>query len=302
MSKAVKLFALLVCLLLARAAYAQQPVCSITATNIAFGSYNASSSTAQIGTINIRCNHSYTGLPVTITPDTGRNMSSSGNTLAYNLYTNASYTILWGDGANGTVTAAADVTTACGSGCYSATLTVYGLIPAGQVVPTGSYSGTPLTAMVTGYGGPVNRASTTFSANATVTGSCTISAVGTMNFGSLGLSFMTTDKTGVSANIDYTCSAGMSVILTLGQGANPAAGSSDAAPLRQMRLGATSNYIKYNLYTDNTYSTVWGNTAATGVQTTGTGSGQTALVYGTALHATVQAGNYSDIVVVTITF
>jgi spore coat protein U-like protein len=123
-----------------------------------------------------------------------------------------------------------------------------------------------------------------------------------MNFGSLGLSFMTTDKTGVSANIGYTCSAGMSVTLTLGQGSNPAAGSSDAAPLRRIRLGATSNYIRYNLYTDNTYSTVWGNTAATGVTTTGTGSGQTALVYGTAVHATVPVGSYSDIVVVTIAF
>ncbi|MBZ5567295.1 MAG: spore coat protein U domain-containing protein [Acidobacteriia bacterium] len=299
MSKAVKLFVLLVCLLLSGAAYAAPPNCTIAATDIAFDSYNTSSSTAQIGTINITCNRPYTGLPVTITPDTGRNMSSSGNTLAYNVYTNASHTIVWGDGSNGTVTPTVDVTTACGPD-YCATLTVYGLIPAGQVVPTGSYSGTPLTATVSYQGN--RQALTTFSASATVTGSCTISAVSTMNFGSLGLSFMTTDKTGVSANIDYTCSAGMGVILTLGQGSNPAAGSSDAAPLRQMSLGATSNYIKYNLYTDNTYSTVWGNTAATGVQTTGTGSGQTALVYGTALHATVPAGNYSDIVVVTITF
>ena len=114
MSKAVKFLALLACLLLAGAACAQQPSCSITATNIAFGPYNASSSTAQIGTINITCNHSNTGLPVTITPDTGRNMSSSGNTLAYNLYTNASHTIIWGDGANGTVTPTANVTTTCG--------------------------------------------------------------------------------------------------------------------------------------------------------------------------------------------
>jgi hypothetical protein len=51
MSKAVKFFALLACLLLAGAACAEQPSCSITATNIAFGPYNASSSTAQIGTI-----------------------------------------------------------------------------------------------------------------------------------------------------------------------------------------------------------------------------------------------------------
>ncbi|MBZ5630146.1 MAG: spore coat U domain-containing protein [Acidobacteriia bacterium] len=299
MSKVGKPFALLVCLLLAGAAYAQT-TCTITATNLAFGSYNASSSTAQIGTINITCNRSRTGLTVTITPDTGRNMRWSGNNLAYDLYTNASHTTRWGDGGSGTVAATVNANTRCGSN-YCGTLTVYGLIPAGQIVPLGTYSGTALTATVSGYG-EGRQASTTFSASATVIGNCTISAVGTMNFGNLGMSFITTDKTGVSATINYTCSAGMSATLTLGQGSNPAAGSSGTAPLRRMRLGATANYIRYNLYTNNTYSTVWGNTAATGVQTTGTGSGQTALVYGTALHATVPAGSYSDIVVVTITF
>jgi spore coat protein U domain-containing protein, fimbrial subunit CupE1/2/3/6 len=129
---------------------------------------------------------------------------------------------------------------------------------------------------------------------------CTIGTVGTMDFGSLGLSFVTTDTT-TSATISYTCTSGTVPTVTIGQGLHAAGGSTDAAPLRQMASGG--NNIAYNLYTSNTYATVWGNTAGTGVaQPAATGAAQTTTVYGKAFHANVPTGSYSDTVVVTYTF
>jgi spore coat protein U domain-containing protein, fimbrial subunit CupE1/2/3/6 len=302
MSVVRKFLVLLPCLLLATLGHAAPPTCSITAsTGIAFGNYFSSTPTPTtgLGTLTIVCTKSFTNGSISITPATGRVMSSGSNTLLYNVYTTSSYASVWGDGTSGTV-----VQTFSPTANVPFTVPVYGRIPAGQTTftPPVVLMSQSLTVTTYGYGPPNDTATATFTVTASATGSCTISAVGTMNFGSLGLSFMTTDKSGVSASINYTCSTGMPVTITLGQGANPGSGSSDAAPLRRMKLGATSNYISYNLYTDNTYSTVWGNTAATGVTTTGTGAGQTALVYGKANHATVPVGSYSDVVVVTLTF
>jgi spore coat protein U-like protein len=288
--------ALVVCLLLVAAAHADN--CSVTATAVAFGNYNqfAIQPLNMTGTITVTCNKDFTGLPISLTAGSGifaqRHMTSSGGTLNYKLYTTGGYTSIWGDGTSGTVTVPVNVVN--GSG----TVSVYGQIPTGQMSPLGNYTDT-ITVTVT-YGG--KTAQTTFAATATITTACAISAVGTMNFGNLGLSFWTTDKAAVSANITYTCSSGLPATITLGQGLNPEAGSSDAAPLRRMRLGATSNHIGYNLYKDSGDTTVWGNTAATGVATTGTGSAQTATAYGKATHANVPVGSYSDTLVVTITF
>ena len=88
----------------------------------------------------------------------------------------------------------------------------------------------------------------------------------------------------------------------MGQGSNANTGSTDAAPIRRLKDGGT-DYLSYQLYSDNGYSTVWGNTAGTSVAHTGTGT-QTALtVYGSiAAGQSVPAGSYSDTVVATVTF
>ena len=129
---------------------------------------------------------------------------------------------------------------------------------------------------------------------------CTIGTVGTMDFGSLGLAFITTDKD-TSTTISYQCTTGTLPTVTIGQGLHAAGGSSDGSPLRQMASGA--NLITYNLYTSNAYTTVWGNTPATGVaQPVANGASQTTTVFGRAAHANVPTGSYSDTVVVTYTF
>lgn len=71
-----------------------------------------------------------------------RLMTDSSNTLSYNLYTDVTYTTVWGDGTGGSSPVAGT-----GSGSLQS-LTVYGRVPSGQGEPTGSYSDT-VTATIT---------------------------------------------------------------------------------------------------------------------------------------------------------
>lgn len=105
-----------------------------------------------------------------------------------------------------------------------------------------------------------------------------------------------------TGTVNVTCTSGASAKVTLGQGLNPASGSSDTAPARQLTDGS-SHFLTYSLYSDNGRSTVWGNTAATGVASTGTGAQVALTVYG-AVDAgqNVPTGSYSDTVVATVTF
>ena len=63
-------------------------------------------------------------------------MTSGGNTLTYNLYTDPSRTQVWGDGTGGS-----NVSNGSGSGAAQ-TINVYGRISSGQTVPTGTYTDT----------------------------------------------------------------------------------------------------------------------------------------------------------------
>ena len=97
------------------------------------------------------------------------------------------------------------------------------------------------------------------------------------------------------------CTYGSAAKITLSQGANPAGGSSDTAPLRQVASGA--NRLPYFLYQDTGRSTVWGNTAETSKSDTGTGSTSSLPVYGQIpANQFKPAGNYADTVVATVLF
>ena len=105
-----------------------------------------------------------------------------------------------------------------------------------------------------------------------------------------------------TGSVVVTCTNGASSTLTLGQGSHANTGSSDAAPLRRLQ-DSGSNVLTYSLYQDSGRNTVWGNTALTGVSHTGTGSATSVTVYGQiAAGQNVPAGNYSDVVVATVTF
>lgn len=144
-------------------------------------------------------------------------------------------------------------------------------------------------------------ATSNLSVTATVSANCTISTS--------AVAFGTYDpvSTHASADLDgtgtvtVTCTSGSGATITLDQGSNPATGSTDAAPLRQMASGA--NRLAYSLYSDASRTTVWGNTAATDVDHTGTGTATALTVYGRIPGGQNKpAGSYTDTVVATVTY
>lgn len=116
--------------------------CAVSAGNLAFGNYSASSGspTDATATLSVTCTAS---LAYTIALDGGTTTSSvsgramndgASHTLSYGLYTSGAYSTVWGDGTGGTATVP-------GTGTGTAqSVTVYGRIPAAQFVAAGNYS------------------------------------------------------------------------------------------------------------------------------------------------------------------
>lgn len=121
----------------AAAPAARAVTCSVSAVAVSFGSYNpfASQPLDGTGSVSVQCDAS-TSYTIALGPGSGtfasRQMQSGANVLDYNLYTDAAYSSIWGDGSSGTATVA-------GSGT-SGTYTVFGEIPALQNASVGSYS------------------------------------------------------------------------------------------------------------------------------------------------------------------
>ena len=64
-----------------------------------------------------------------------RTLTKTGASLNYNLYTDSTYTSIWGDGTTGTT-----VSGVGSNGSTGITKTIYGSIPEGQDVPAGAYT------------------------------------------------------------------------------------------------------------------------------------------------------------------
>jgi spore coat protein U-like protein len=144
-------------------------------------------------------------------------------------------------------------------------------------------------------------ATSNLSVTATVSANCTIST-STLAFGTYDPVFThasaALDGTGT---VTVTCTSGSGATIMLGQGSNAAVGSTDDVPLRQMGSGA--NRLAYFLYSEATRTTVWGNTAATDVDHTGTGTATALTVYGRVTAGQNKpAGSYTDTVVATVTY
>jgi spore coat protein U-like protein len=119
--------------------------CDVQATNLAFGTYSPSSSTAHNGTstISVYCTVG-TGYSLGLDVGTGggvytaRKMTAGGSQLLYNLYTSAARTTVWGDG-----TASTGTVSGSGAGLLSAVShTVYGQIGINQDSAPGTYTST----------------------------------------------------------------------------------------------------------------------------------------------------------------
>ncbi|MEN6535099.1 MAG: spore coat U domain-containing protein [Bryobacteraceae bacterium] len=144
--------------------------------------------------------------------------------------------------------------------------------------------------------------SDTFQVTANVAAGCTVSSED-LNFGAYG-GLATSDAVDASATVTYACTMGTNGVIRMDQGLYQGGGSTDASPLRQMAGSTTGYYLRYDLYSDASRTTVWGNTTATGVAVTGDGTEITSQkVYGRIVAGqAMPIGSYVDTVTVSIDF
>ena len=123
--------------------------CTVTAVGVAFGSYTPlqASPLDMNGTINIACTGVTGRNTVTIDLSTGasntyvdRTLVTGSYTLKYNLYYDAAYTQVWGNGTGGSV----EGSTTIRRRAPNVSLPVYGAVAPGQDPAPGSYGDTIL--------------------------------------------------------------------------------------------------------------------------------------------------------------
>ena len=120
-----------------------EAACTISATGVAFGSYNvfATSPTDSTGSITYRCGNTDKDITITISKGSSttfspRTLLRSAEPLSYNLFRDSGYTLIWGDGSSGTST----YFIRNPPNDTDVVLSVYARVPAGQDVSAGSYS------------------------------------------------------------------------------------------------------------------------------------------------------------------
>ena len=121
-----------------------QAACSVNPTSVAFGVYSPLNvvPTDTAGTLRVSCDTVTVGYTVLLSAGSAgsyasRRLSGGMYTLAYNLYTDALRTVVWGDGSGGTMTVR-------GAFALPGAIdhTVYGRVSAGQNVGAGAYTDT----------------------------------------------------------------------------------------------------------------------------------------------------------------
>lgn len=242
-------------------------------------------------------------------------LNSSGSQptyLAFNLYSDPAYTNIWGDfGSNYQPQA---FVMHMGEKWYlTETLTAYGQIRThGQTgLPSGRYDAnnwpihiryqtfTGATPPTCSAGGMSESSSAIPYISATVKSDCRIDTVSDLDFGTV---FQTLDQNVDStAIITITCTGAHS---WPGGGYQVMLGDGLHASGEQRRMqGPGGAFLDYGLYMDAARTERWGDTAQTGVSQNGNGQPQQLRVYGRVPPQAVSAaGNYSDTVVVTVSY
>jgi spore coat protein U-like protein len=128
--------------------------CTVSATGPVFGIYNplSASPTYANGQVQATCTllgGGSTTVSLVSSYSTGnsgsyalRSMVTGANKLSYNLYFDAAYTQIRGDGTGGSQTGGASLSLNPGNPTQTAMSTIYGRIPAGQDVAAGAYTDT----------------------------------------------------------------------------------------------------------------------------------------------------------------
>lgn len=282
--------------------------CTVSMTNVAFGTVNVLPGAAVDTTATIKVTCSGGGQTVracvniacgSACDSTSRQMSSSSHTARYDLYSNSTRTTLWGSWQTGYDTAGVQISVPANS---STSQTVYARFLASQPTDVaGSYTST-VSAFITyikqsGAGNcPVGTLNNTKSATvtATVSSNCTVGATA-ISFGSQGILSSNKDAQGT---LSVQCTDALPYAVSLN------GGLSGATNPAQRKMTFSTGNVVYGLYQDSARSQPWGSTS--GVNTasgTGTGLTQTLNVYGrVAPQATPKPGTYTDTIVATITY
>lgn len=128
--------------------------CQVAATGPAFGTYNPTNTSATVanGTLTATCTlTSGNSATVTLTSSystgasgtfSSRVMLSGANRLSYNLYYDAAYTQIRGDGTGGSQTGSGSMSLTRAAPTQEIQSTIYGRVTAGQDVAPGTYTDT----------------------------------------------------------------------------------------------------------------------------------------------------------------
>jgi len=145
-NKSLAILLAIVLAIMADSVYAQA-ACSVSTSGLSFGEYDVFSlaDNNSVGYLSVSCTGitESTNVAYEILLSRGfgayalRTMMSESNPLAYNLYTQANYSIIWGDGSPGTSVIADSY--GLGQNTISNQYPIYGRIPAGQNINIGSY-------------------------------------------------------------------------------------------------------------------------------------------------------------------
>jgi spore coat protein U-like protein len=137
---------------------AKAETCSVSAGGVAFGIYDplAPAPLDSTSTVQVTCTSDRPpAVTYEIRLDTGqagsfapRIMTNGVSQLTYNLYIDAARSAVWGDGTGGTAVVTADYNLTPPGSTQTDSYTVYGRVPAGQVVTVGSYLDTIIVTLV----------------------------------------------------------------------------------------------------------------------------------------------------------
>jgi spore coat protein U-like protein len=257
---------------------------SIAVTALSFGSYTGAAIpvTATI-TANCKVGYNYA-----ITLSAGHSGSTSARTMAnasvnlsYSMYRDSAHTMNWGTNVG------VDTQSQTGSG-PGQIITIYGLLPAGQLFAPNTYTDS-ITASVPSVSGITS----TFAVTATIPASCTFSAAA-LNFGSYtGLLL------NVQSTVTVTCTN--TTVFNIGFDAGTAPGAT--VTTRKM-TGPASATLNYTIFKESTRTWNWGNTVNSDAFIS-EGDG-TSHQYGTFGQVPAgqapKPGSYSDTIIATITY
>lgn len=264
--------------------------CTPTSAGISFGTF-AGSQVTNIGSIVLTCSGNGTiNYTVTLTTGNGtyatRLLKNGTPSLQYNLYKDAVFGQIWGDGTGGSTTLIGSVNVNTSSPIV--TIPLYAKLPVQALPAQGGYSDT-ITVSV--------NAQTTITASFLVTAvvqpACTISAT------NLAFGTYAGVQKDAQSQISLTCTN--FAAWSLGLNAGTFAGAT--VTTRKM-TGPSGASMSYSLYRDSTRTLNWGNTVGTDTLAgTGTGSLQAVPVYGRIpASQTLPGGNYQDTIIATVTF